>query len=214
MMVWSMDKRAANGSSSVYFGCVPEPCDSPDSELLIPYVRAVLTSVGVRNGPTHTQVVMTASGPCVIKVSCTARGGDGNWMTLCRALTGGPSQVEATADAYLDVDAFEKTPSVPPSPWQAAGQEVLLVSFSRGVVESMPGFDLIQQLPSFVYMETGVSEGSSVDYTVDLFTSVGSVILMHYDRATLEADVARIRALEENNGLLYYDLEAGVLTLT
>jgi hypothetical protein len=49
---------------------------------------------------------------------------------------------------------------------------------------------------------------------VDLFTSVGSVILMHYDRATLEADVARIRALEENNGLLYYDLEAGVLTLT
>jgi hypothetical protein len=78
----------------------------------------------------------------------------------------------------------------------------------------MPGFDLIQQLPSFVYMETGVSEGSSVDYTVDLFTSVGSVILMHYDRATLEADVARIRELEENNGLLYYDLEAGVLTLT
>jgi hypothetical protein len=209
-----MDKRTANGSSNVYFGCTPEPSDSPDSEILIPYVRAVLDALGVKNGPTHAEVIMTATGPCVIKVSCTARGGDGNWRPLCRALTGGYSQIEATVDAYLDEEAFAALPGVPPSPFKAAGVEIFLVSFSRGTVAATPGFDIIKQLPSFVYLETGVQEGSQVDYTIDLFTSVGSVLLMHYDRTVLEADVARIREMEENNTLFEYDLESAAFTLT
>ena len=214
MMLWSIDRRAANGSSRVVFGSHPEPSDSPDAMIIIPYAQAVLSAVGVRNGPSHTEVIMTAGGPCLIKVSCTARGGDGNWMSLCRALTGGYCQIDATADAYLSREGFDQIPSIPPSPFKAAGLEVFLVSFSRGTVKATPGFDCIKNLPSFVYLETGVREGSEVDYTVDLFSSIGSVILMHYDREVLQKDVARIREMEESNTLLEYELETGLLTLT
>jgi hypothetical protein len=96
-------------------------------------------------------------------------------------LTGGYSQVEATADAYLDKKAFMTLPYMPPAPFKAAGQEVILVSYSRGKVSSTAGFEIIKQLLSFVYLETGVRVGTKVTQTVNLFTGIGSGIVMHPD---------------------------------
>lgn len=54
-------------------------------------------------------------------------------------------------------------------------------------------------------METGVRVGTFVDYTVDLFTGIGSVIVMHQDEDVLERDVRRIRQLESENLLFEYE---------
>ena len=204
-MMWVYDKRPVNGAAFVYFGCLPVDIDSPEARLIIPYVRHVLDALGLKNGPSHGEVIMTADGPCLVEMNCRARGGDGNWRQLACALTGGYSQVEGSADAYLDPQQFELMPDVPPSPFKASGQEVILVSFSRGTVKDMPGFEVIKKLPSFVYLETGVRKGSKVDYTVDLFTGIGSVILMHNDEKVLEADVELIRQMEKDNKLFTYE---------
>jgi hypothetical protein len=148
--------------------------------------------------------MMSNDGPCLIEMNCRAHGGDGNWRPLEIALNGGYSQVESTVDCFLDSRQFLITPETPPSPFKASGQEVILVSFSRGVVKSTPGFDEIQKLESFVYLETGVRPGSEVDYTIDLFTGIGSVILMHYDPEVLENDVKYIRQMERDNKLFEY----------
>jgi len=207
VMVWVYDKRPANGSAFVYFGCVPVDPNSTEAKILIPYVRRVLDALGVKNGPSHGEVMMTAEGPCLVEMNCRAHGGDGNWRPLCRALTGGYSQVEATVDSFLDKKSFHALPDKPPSPFKASGQEVILVSFARGRVKATPGFDLIQQMESFVYMETAVKVGSMVDHTVDLFTGIGSVILEHHDKAVLEKDVAKIRSLEKENKLFVFEQE-------
>ena len=206
MMIWYLEKRSANGSNNVYISCTPVDSKSPEAGILVPYVRMVLTSLGVQHGPSHAEVMLCSDGPCLVKLNCSAHKNDGNWVSLCRALTG-YSQVEVTTEAYLDGDKseFSKIPSLPPSPFKASGLELLLTSFSRGVVKATPGFDIIQQLPSFVSIETGITIGSSVEYTTDLFSSVGSVILMHPDQATLESDVACIREMEDNNTLFVYD---------
>ncbi len=143
--------------------------------------------------------------------NCRAHGGDGNWRPLCHHLTGGYSQVEATVDAFLDKKQFSILPSKPPSPFKAAGQEVILVSYGRGVVKTTPGFEDIRQMPSFVYLETGVRPGSIVDYTIDLFTGIGSVILMHKDPDVLEEDIRRIREMEKNNELFTFEEQAGYM---
>jgi len=205
MMVWVYDKRPANGSAFVYFGCVPVDSKSPEAKILIPYVRGVLDAMGFNNGPSHGEVMMTKDGPCLIEMNCRAHGGDGNWRPLCRALTGGYSQVEASADAYLDPFNFSRLPDKPPSPFKASGQEVILVSFSKGKVKSTPGYDVIKNLPSFVCLETGVKAGSNVDYTIDLFTGIGSVILMHKDEKILNRDVDFVRYMEEINGIFVYE---------
>ena len=207
VMVWVYDKRPANGSAFVYFGCVPVDPESQEGKIVIPYIRRVLDALGVKNGPSHGEVMLTPDGPCLVEMNCRAHGGDGNWRSLCQALTGGYSQVDATVDAYLEKQGFFALPDKPPSPFKAAGQEVILVSYSRGTVKATPGLEIAQGLQSFVYLETGVRIGSKVDYTVDLFTCIGSVILMHHDKAILEADVARIRQLEKDNQLFEYEPE-------
>jgi len=210
-MVWVYDKRPANGSAFVYFGQSPVDSESPEAKILIPYVRRVLDALGVKNGPSHAEVIMTANGPCLVEMNFRAHGGDGNWRSLCQALNGGYSQVEATADAYLEQKSFFALPDKPPSPFKAAGQEVILVSFSCGTVKATPGFDTIMKLPSFLYLETGVKPGSYVDYTIDLFTGVGSVILVHKDEEILNRDVNTIRQLEKDNALFEYEPESVTL---
>ena len=205
VMVWVYDKRPANGNAFVYFGCVPIDSNSPEAKILIPYVRRVLDALQIKNGPSHGEVIMTKDGPCLVEMNCRAHGGDGNWRSLCRALNGGYSQVESTVDSYLDSRQFMITPDKSPSPFKAHGQEVILVSFSRGVVKATPGFEEIKKLQSYVYLETGVRPGTHVDYTIDLFTGIGSVILMHQDREILEHDVARVREMERNNQLFKYE---------
>jgi biotin carboxylase len=212
MMVWVYDKRPANGSAFVYFGCVPVDVNSPEAKILIPYVRGVLDAMGLKNGPSHGEVMMTAEGPCLIEMNCRAHGGDGNWRPLCRALTGGYSQVEATVDVYLEPFHFQRLPSQPPSPFKACGLEAILVSNSKGKVQSCPGYEVIKCLPSFLCLETGIKSGSEVDYTVDLFTGIGSAILLHQDPKVLQRDLDFIRYLEEINGLFVYETKLETLT--
>ena len=118
VMVWVYDKRPVNGAAFVYFGCVPLDSQSDEAKILIPYVRGVLDAIGFQNGPSHGEVIITKDGPCLVEMNCRAHGGDGNWRPLCRALTGGYSQVEVTADALLDEEAFAKIPDIPPSPFK------------------------------------------------------------------------------------------------
>jgi biotin carboxylase len=205
MMVWVYDKRPANGSQFVYFGCVPIDVNSPEARILIPYVRRVLDSLDIKNGPSHAEVMMSNDGPCLVEMNCRAHGGDGNWRSLEVSLNGGYSQVESTVDSFLDSRQFMVTPDKPPSPFKASGQEVILVSYARGKVKATPGFEVIKNLPSFVYLETGVQPGSMVDYTVDLFTGIGSAILMHHDPEVVMQDVKRIREMETNNELFEFE---------
>merc|ERR1712070_309536 len=90
---------------------------------------------------------------------------------------------------------------------KAAGQEVMLVSYSKGKVKSTPGYDVIKMLPSFVHMEGMVPPGGQVDYTQDLITSIGSVTMCHPDAEIIKRDIQFIRLLEQINGFFVYETQ-------
>ena len=48
-----------------------------------------------------------------------------------------------------------------------------------------------------------------MDFTIDLFTGIGSVILIHEDDKVLERDIDFIRYMEEFNGLFQYETKIG-----
>ena len=187
---------------------LPIDSSSQEAKLLINYCNRVLDALEIKNGPGHAEIILTPSGPCLVEMNCRAHGGDGNWRSMAQALTGGYSQVEGTVDAYLDKKAFAMMPRVPPSPPKSFGQEVILVSYAAGEVSATPGYDVIKNLESFVFLETGVSIGSKVEHTVDLLTCVGSAILVHEDEEVVLKDVAVIRAMETNNELFEFKLTA------
>mmetsp|Transcript_27879 Transcript_27879/g.31319 ORF Transcript_27879/g.31319 Transcript_27879/m.31319 type:complete len:562 (+) Transcript_27879:206-1891(+) len=207
MMVWVYDKRERNGSAFVYFGCVPVEADSEEANMIIPYIRKTLDILGVKNGPSHGEVIITESGPCLVEMNCRANGGDGAWHPLARGLTPGSySQIEATADAYLNPEKFL---SYPDKPGRLIGEgvEICLVSYGKGIVKSTPGFDVLKKLPACIHFESGVKIGGTVDLTIDLITCVGSVIVYHENPAVVKDDIHFIRYLENMNGLFIFEDE-------
>merc|ERR1712050_253200 len=111
-MVWVYDKRKANGGDFVYYGMIPVSTESKEAQELIPYVRNVLDALGIKNGPSHGEVMMTQRGPCLVKMNCRAHGGDGAWNPLAMELTGGFTQVNCSIDAFMDQAAFDKIPAM------------------------------------------------------------------------------------------------------
>jgi len=206
------DKRAVNGAAFVYHGMLPVPLDSEEAKVLIPYTRGVLDAMKIKHGATHGEVMMTEDGPCLVEMNCRAHGGDGNWICLARALTGGYSQVDAGVDAFLDEPSFKSLPNVPASPFQAGGQEVMLVSFTEGIVKATPGYEAIKALQSFASLETSVQPGVKVEFTTDLFTNVGSVIVLHSDPAQVAKDVETIRQMERDCALFELEARAEILS--
>ena len=204
-MVWMYDKRAANGSAFVYYNMVPVSIDSEVARSLISYTRGVLDAVHILNGATHSEIMMTADGPCLVEVNCRCHGGNGAWLPLASRLTGGVTQVSACVDAFVDEAAFARVPDVPPSPFLAGGCNPMFVSHREGRVLGRPGYTRIRALRSFVSLDEGVAHGQRLERTVDLFTSSGQCILVHDDPEVVDEDVATIRAMEADGSM--FELE-------
>jgi biotin carboxylase len=194
-LVWVYDRRPANGADFVCFGQQCVPADEPVARQLIAYTRRVLDALNITDGATHTEVMMTPSGPCLVEVSSRCHGDAGSWMPLAQAMTG-YTQVDACVDAFLDAEAFDRLPDVPPSPFLAAGQVVMTVSFQEGLIYAAPGFDLIRSLRSFVSLEENVHVGDRLKKTVDLSGVTGVCVLVNSDAEILKSDVAAIRKME------------------
>lgn len=195
-MVWMYDKRAANGSAFVYYNMVPVESDSDVARSLIKYTRGVLDAIAITNGATHSEIMLTADGPCLVEVNCRCHGGNGAWLPLASRLTGGVTQVGAMADIFTNAAAFDALPDVPPSPFLAGGCNPMFVSHFEGRVLSRPGYERIRALPSFVSLDEAVEVGQHLERTVDLFTSTGQCILVHDDPEVVAADLAAIRAMD------------------
>merc|ERR1740138_645820 len=199
-MVWVYDRRPANGGDFVCFGQNCVLSDSPVAQELIAYTRGCLDALNVTNGATHTEVMMTADGPCLVEVNSRCHGAAGAWMPLARAMTG-YTQVDACVDAFLNANAFERLPDVTPSPFMAAGQVVSLISYHEGRIEGTPGFDQVRTLRSFVSLAENVHVGDRVEKTVDLFGITGMAVLVHPDAEVLAADISVIRKMEAEGSI-------------
>jgi hypothetical protein len=141
----------------------------------------------------------------LVEMNCRVHGGDGIWLPLCSALTGGYNQVDVSFMAYLDPEAFDDIPDKPCSPYKVHGQCVDLVSFGSGTVRSTPGYELIRTLPSFVSLETHIVPGTKVVPTIDMATDIGAVVLMHHDQHVVEADLSVIRNLQSQDRMFEYE---------
>ncbi|CAE7241682.1 ddaF [Symbiodinium natans] len=197
-MVWVYDRRPANGAGFVCFGQQCVLPDSPVAQELIAYTRGCLDALRITDGATHTEVMMTETGPCLVEVNSRCHGAAGSWMPLARAMTG-YTQVDACVDAFLSAEAFERLPDVPP-PFLASGQVSMLVSYHEGQVEATQ-FQKVRELQSVVFLEENLHAGHRVEKTIDVFSLVGMCVLVHSDPVVLASDLDCIRQMEHEGSL-------------
>lgn len=165
---------------------------------MLAYCQAVAKAVGVRVGPVHIEIMLTAQGPLLVEIAARAHGGIGASVIDAHF---SPSFIDAIIDSYLpglfhgvhrDTKISQKRPA----------SIAFLISDRSGKLLATPGAERIHALASFVRSRWVVTPGEEISKTVDLPTCPALVELSHKDPRVVEADIARIREWERS-GLIW-----------
>jgi biotin carboxylase len=163
---------------------------------VVPYVHAVLDALGIRFGPAHTEVMLTADGPVLVECGARLHGSiRDDVIDRCT-----PSHVTVMVDAYLDPDSVARR-AERPYQLMAASRCVMLISHQRGRVISDAGMREIERLASYAGSISMAEPGDEIIPTVDLFSCPGIVYLVDPDRELLRRDYGRLREIERDRGI-------------
>lgn len=194
--IWEYDKRQCNGADFIYFGLRLKSATDPRCRDLIDYQKKVLDALEIRHGAGHGEVMLTPDGPCLVEVGARPHGGEGSWVPMVNKCLG-TSQVKALVDTFLDPEIFDATPDEPIlSEW--FGCEVDFVARKSGILVALPKLDDCKKLKSFFEMDIFVKPGEKLNMTIDCITTPGNVRLVARDRFEMEADILRLRDLEQD----------------
>ena len=188
--VWRDNKLRA-GANFIYDYEELLPRHGPQQDLVVPYVEAVLDALGIRFGPSHTEVMLTSTGPVLVESGARMHGSvPDEIVDRCT-----PSHQTLTAEAYLDPDAVARR-AAKPYELMAGAYCVMLISQHQGRIVSDLGMIEIESLPTFAGTISMLKPGDRLKRTVDLFSCPGIIYLVDPDRERLKADYDRIRELD------------------
>jgi hypothetical protein len=178
--------------------------DDPVVRVLGDYVKRAATAVGIRNGSTHAEVIVTAAGPRLVELAARY---SGSCMMLSGLVGTGDNQIERTVRHALD-GAFE--------PGYRLACQVRTVHMSAGQagpVRHRAVLEPIGGLPTVRAMSIP-PEGKWMPATDNATTRFGWVIQGADSWAEIERDYHRIRELEsEWNRLSAASIPSGVTRL-
>ncbi|MEU4197575.1 ATP-grasp domain-containing protein [Kribbella sp. NPDC026611] len=161
--------------------------DDPEVAALWPYTQQVLDAVGIRVGCGHTEIMMTPAGPRLIEIAARPAGGG---HQLISRLATGDNHIQRTVAHRV----HGRTRPGYDLLQQVRG--IFVMSPSEGYFRDRTVFDGIEDLKSFHWMKILYAEDAVVPETVDLFSCLAWVILLHSDPATLDADYQRVLEME------------------
>ncbi|GGS50598.1 ATP-grasp domain-containing protein [Actinokineospora fastidiosa] len=188
VMVSVYTKHAVGDRLGIYESVRCLPHDAPETAELADYVRAVLDVVGLRNGSAHVEVMRTARGPRLIEVNARTAG---NPLPEMTRLATGADQIDHCVRHVVDGVAGPRDYRMDRHVTAA-----FLSSPRTGVVADAGPLEALADLRTCVGMHLTARSGERVDRTVDVFTSIGRVLLAGDDPDAVAADYARVRAAE------------------
>ena len=189
--VWRDTRLKVPGAGRVPYFEDLLPRHGPEQDVVAAYVTRVLDALGIRYGAGHAEVMLTARGPVLIE--CAARTQGTMLAEAVERCT--PSHVTVTVDAYLDPASVARR-ARRPYELRAHARCVALISEQEGRVRDCRRLAQLAALPSYAGAIAVLGVGDRIRRTVDLFSSPGTIYLVHEDRDQLERDYARLREIE------------------
>lgn len=188
--VWRSVKRLVD-SNPVYDYQILENPNDPKIKGIIAYVFAVLTTLGVKWGAGHTEVIVTPNGPLLLETATRMPGGVDPSLGLS---TLGTSFIDEVVESYIAPSLVIERGQYRQLRKSAMG--VSLISPCSGRLARPLDLKPILELPSFHGMRIPLHEGDYVSKTTDLFTKPGGLYLCHEDRNQLSRDYEVVREWE------------------
>jgi biotin carboxylase len=163
------------------------PPDHPDVAEVWPYVRDVLDALGLRNGPGHSEVMLTKDGPRLMETAARPAGLGHQMITK---MATGDSQIFRTVAHRLHgtfLPGYELRQHL---------SAVFISAPATGIWQNAELFDGVEQLPSFNAKHFPRGTGDLVTVTEDLVSFLAWVILAGPDADQIDADFHQLKALE------------------
>ncbi|HYN96958.1 MAG TPA: ATP-grasp domain-containing protein [Pilimelia sp.] len=194
--VWRYHKRLVADGRPVYDRDVLlDPAEAPVDEL-IGYVDRALTSLGIRHGSAHAEVIMTPDGPALVEVGARM---NGNMNPAFHDACLGHNQAALTALAYLDPAGFRARYA---GRSYAPRQQAMVCNTATdraGVVAAVDSgvVGRIAALPTVHAVVVKLKPGDRLRPTRDLLSAPLRIFLTG-PSAGMAADYAAIQALKDD----------------
>ncbi|HDL8052697.1 TPA: ATP-grasp domain-containing protein [Yersinia enterocolitica] len=188
-------KQEINGVP-IYHQMITEPMD--EHATLISYVKSVLTSLGVRNGTSHNEIIMSDTGPVLVETGARMHGGLGpRLVEECNS----HSLIDLSLMARISPNDFADITLTKPVLRRYAA-EYFLSSPKSGTLKMVNIASQCSSLKSYGFTVCKYRAGDYLEKTTDLVTSYGRVVLFNSDREQVIADVQSITDLERAGMLI------------
>jgi len=195
----------------VYLGMKLCDAEDPKVEEMFKYICGVLDALEVKNYAGHSELIYTATGPCLLEIGTRPHGGMGCFIPLQNncygyaipqlfyaSLLGNKNESKIQIDNYQKpryFDEFETFPKLLRK--NILGYQIDIVNYNPDGV--LIGFDddvvkTIRKLPTFLSMDLPPI-GKWLPQTYDCFTIPASLTLVG-DKELVEEHVELIRSLE------------------
>lgn len=192
-------KRQLSSGNIVYD--IDEILDATYSKFneLVCYVKQVCRSLEIDNGPSHAEVMLTPTGPCLVEIAARS---DGILRPGVCAETTGFGQLVGTVLSLTQPQIFNQKSQQEAYKLQKHSFNVSLISPRDGKLNIKPFDKLLQSLPSFHSVEYYISDGATVSQTKDVFSQPATIYLVHDQKSQLWEDHNQIRNFELLGGYL------------
>jgi len=179
-------KHSRGSRIGIYDAAEYLPPGHPEVAMLFAYTKLAADAVGIRNGSTHAEVIVTVDGPRLVEIASRLSGG---CMMASGRLATGDCQIDRTVRHYLDGEfspGFELVRHVR-TMWLGTEQD--------GVLRNIEILEGARDLPTVHSMDLA-RNGTLISCTEDAFTELGWIILGGCDEDAMEADYQQIKEWE------------------
>lgn len=162
------------------------------------YAKQVLTALGIKNGASHNEIILSPQGPVLVESGARMHGGLGSTLVeKCNS----HSLIDLAIMARLSPADFAEQTKKPAQLHQYA-IEYFMATPKQGKLLANRVAEVSAQLTSFSHSYCALKAGDFVAKTVDLVTSCGRIVLVHADKNRLLADIEALQTLEKDGQLL------------
>lgn len=201
--LWEYRKQEVPGYGKIYDRDKLISFDGDIQDQLIAYNSQVLDALQIQNGPSHAEIMMTPEGPVLVEVG--ARIGGGTNMDVSNQCVG-LNAVQLSVACYVNPDEFYNLVKDERKVTKFA-MIVDLANKRSGLIEKLTLEEAVAKLPSYHSVSINVMVGDTLKPTIDIFSTLMSVQLVHEDPAQLEADYLAILEMAVANVVLKHDLD-------
>lgn len=190
--IWKMHHLSANGVQDLPAGAELMPRRGADQEALVAYTLQVLDALGIHNGPAHTELKLTPTGPRLVETGARICGAD---VHVPAGDATGAGQLDRTVEAYADPDRFLETFA---ADYELAkhARIVNMVAPEAGQLAGYPKLAELTGLESFHQALFRVDPGQPISRSVDDWTFPLRVFLTHPSEAAVARDCISARYLD------------------